>query len=581
MIEIRSTGDAQGAPLMRNETVVTLPTPSRNSPTFFFGNRGTISALETLSGASDLVLYCGAGVSIDQTSVTWTQLVKGVFRIAKATLGDDHRLKETKSVEYLLAHLGDDRQAASILVEEFRDTNESENIFLGTKLKDVLYRKRGWQRGYIMRNLVQLSLAAARHGRNVTIITTNYDVYIEDEFVERRNKLIAAGLPADEAGGLSRRVLDGSADSRVVEVVAAGSKATTVEIIYLHGRVDHVGGVEGDIVLTEQSYARSRERSSQILRDNFSGDKGVLIVGASLTDEPLIHALALTKSKNQKRFILLKAPEQLSEPLKELKSHDTATVIDAVSVGSAWQLRATHLGVKHLSPMSHSQSAQFLEELRVCLTAAELTKNVRHYGLPGSRIGYPQRLAIWHASWSKKKNVRNANLAHKKLHETLTVIQVLLKEYAASGETLRIELWARRDPSSTNRRLTLWANSTGPLLEESTMRTEAIDGATRNASVRALLEGRPLLTRLSDMRYPVNASRWQTFLSVPIFVQVPTAVKGAVDSAYIPVGVVTLASDKQLGSDVDPSVLSDSLPVDQFVALKQQLIAMGREVLRM
>lgn len=554
---------------------------ARNSPSFFFGSDSTLDALDSLASASHLVLYCGAGVSIDQTSVTWKQLVDQVFKLAKASR-NHRRKKESKSVEYLLRHLKDDRQAASILLEEFRADGESDNQFLGTKLKEVLYGNDGWQRGYIMRNLVQLSLAATRHGRKVTIITTNYDVYIEDEFVDRRAKLIAAGLPEEEVGGLSRRLLDNDGAGRLEEVVKAGSRAETVELIYLHGRVDKDGMVEGDIVLTEASYATTRERSGRILRDSFGGaGKGVLVVGASMTDEPLVQALALTKAADGGRFALLAAPSELNDPLIELESEDATTVIDGTSVGKAWQLRGKHLGITQLAPLSHSQSAQFLEELRVCLTAAENTGEAGYYRAEESQIGFPQRLMRWHDAWSNRVDLKDPNFAHGELSDTLKGIQSLLREVAESGETLRVEIWARRGPSSKNRSMTLLAHSTGPIIDESTMRTEAVTSTSTNASVRTLLAGRPLLTRISDMGFAPNASRWQTFLSVPIFVQVPTDVAGTSDVAYVPVGVITLASDKSLGSAEDPSVLSDGLSAKTFTEIKEYLIGTGRIVLRM
>jgi hypothetical protein len=507
--------------------------------------------------------------------------VRGVFELARANRKT--KKVQTKSVEYLIDNLDDARQAASIVVEDFAATGQSDNDFLASKIKDILYEKSGWNRGYILRNLVQLSLSAARHGRPVTIVTTNYDSFIEEEFLYRRRELIKAGLPATEAGGLSRWVLAEDGSHTLTTIIKAGTKAQTVELVYLHGRVDRTGAVEGEIVLTEASYARSRIRSAKVLEESFSGPgKGVLVVGASLTDEPLIQALALTKDTTNNRFALLTTPTRLDEPLRSLVSEDTTSKITARTVGEAWQLRGRHLGVMQLLPMSHSQSAQFLEELRVCLTAGRLAGDFAYYREPNNLLNYSKRLDLWHTRWNARIDTTDPMRPFEVLRAGVDDgIKALLKEKAESGETFRVEAWVRRNPGSSNRTLTLWATSAGPIVERALMRTEWFDRRTSNASVRTMLAGRPQLLKLSDLDYPAKSSRWQTFLAVPVFVQVETAIAGVNDSAYVPVGVITLTSDRIMDASKDPSVLGDSLDVADLKAIKAQLIAMGREIMRL
>lgn len=547
----------------------------------FFKHQSTHESLRELAGAENLVIYCGAGVSVDRTGVTWSALVKGIFKIARAVRSS--KVAESSSIEYLLANLENPKQSSSILVESFSPPGQAENEFLTPKLHDILYDQNGWSRGYMLRNLIQLSMTAAAAGRNVTIVTTNYDSYIEHEFEDRHAGLVSAGAILEKLPGLRRRVLNGDSSTHV-EICAQGATAGKVEIIYLHGRVDrHNGPTEGEIVLTEASYALTHNRSASILTECFSGEsKGVLVVGASLTDEPLIQALALSKSAHNARYALVASPDALVH-LKAPES-DITSQISQKSLGEAYQLRGKHLGIHLLRPLNHSQSAQFLEELRIAVGSNDVTGDDGYYAAPANGASYPERLSRWHQEWEKRADTNDPASAHRVLRSGLdNGIKLALKEKHSASELFRVEIWVRKNPRSSNRSLTLWATSTGPIVDRSTMRSDPIRRNSTNASVRALMDGRPRLMSIEELGLPSDASRWQTFLSMPVFVQVEIDSGAFNTSSYVPAGVITLTSNMSMtraNGKGEKSVFADSLEVSDFNVVKAQLIALGRTILR-
>lgn len=547
----------------------------KNTEMFFFRQAATRQALASLSDTKSLVFYCGAGVTIDRTGVSWGALIKSVFDLASSTRRD--KRTQTAAVEYLLGKMPDPRQAASILVEAFSSRSQSDNEFLGTKLKDTLYEQNGWSRGYILRNLVQAAMAAAL-SRRVVIITTNYDVYIEEALADRRAGLLDVSANTVLPGVTRTTCLDGSTET--VRLAPCSPGAHDIEIHYLHGRVDRTGHVDGQIVLTEESYALASSASLDTLRREFEGDdRGVLVVGASLTDEPLIHALALTKQRNAagRRFALLNLPTALLS--KDISGDGPSG--DAIS--SALQLRGTHLGITSLHPLSYSQSAQFLEELRLSISAHDLADATASYS-ESTDIDYAARLSRWHTKWSARASTTQPNDIYRVLSDGLNDnIKLMLREYADVGhdESFRLELWARMNPRSTNRTLTLMATSTGPLYDREVLRTESIQRHTGIASVSAFLEGRPVLNSLENMGFASTASRWQSFFSMPVFVQVDVEIGVTANNSYVPAGVITLASDGSLDPEAaSPSVFADAIDLDGYNSLKTSMISIGREVLR-
>lgn len=540
---------------------------------FFLRQPETLDALEMLAGASELVIYAGAGVSIDRTNVAWTQLVEKVFRLAHVSGTPNAR---TKAVEYLVESALNNSlmippdQLASIVVQDSIGA-QTENIFLGSKLKEILYDENGWNPGLILRNVVLLAMTAAGVGRKVTIITTNYDINIERALVTRLGEL-SSSVPADHVAGVRRWTLDADGPSGTIEVLASGADAAPIDIVYLHGRVDESAAVEGDLVLTEHSYAATRERSTKILTELFAGeDKGVVIVGASVTDPPLVHALASTRDSAGQRYALLRAPVAA-------RAIGSKTLPTSEAMRDALSLRGDHLGVTMLYPMAFFQVAQFFEEARAALSAALVTGATSSYRDVANKISYPQRLTTWHGDWRKRKLTKNPMHTYEQVRDGLFAA-VTSFTTAEPGELLRLELWVRLDPNTKDRKLSLWATSVGPILDDSVRRREVIESGSTNASVRCLLDGRPKLTTLEELGHDDASSRWKSFYSVPVFTDVSAKLVDDEIAGMVPVGVITLASTWKLQSQTEPSVLG-RLEMPALIELKQLLLGIGKEVLR-
>lgn len=522
----------------------------------FFLSPDTKKALSRLGRLDDLVIYCGAGVTIDQTGVSWTDLVREVFTTSAALADVDDRYA---SIEYLLGVIDDPRQLASVVTQAYKADAATENEFLMTALVPILYTKNTWSTGQILRNVAMLASLAAAFGRNVTIITTNYDSYIEQEIDDRFFKQLG-DLPGDRVPGVYRSVYtpDDERPTRV-DMVEAQNGAGEIELIYLHGRVDRHGSVEGRLVLTEDSYAQTRTQSVRILCEHFGRKDGkrptaVLIVGASLNDGPLIEALALTRESGipkggigkQVRVALTDLPLTNRQLDTEFTSK-AGTDVTTSTIRKTLALRGDHLGTTILWPASHAQSAQFLEELRVDLMARKRHNRPDAYSHPELGLAYDQRLDRWSTAFMQSATMTDQVFVHEHLRLTVEAIKTKLQQkydYKSADETLRLELWARVKPTR-ERRLTLVGNSTGPLLDRDALRHETYDTLT-NSSILAFLEGRPLLKTSSGLGLD-PALRWKTFFTMPIFVHVNG--EGDNGGGRIPVGVITLASTLSMERD--------------------------------
>ena len=542
---------------------------------YFLGQKATLDALQRLSTAEELVIYCGAGVSLDRTNVTWLKLVQDIYKssIIPGT--------KNEGIEALLASNLPPEQLASILIEAYAPAGSSENNFLGSKLKDILYTDNGWNPGLAMRNILRAAMVASGAGRKVTIITTNYDTYIEQAYTRHRKEMIKLKTPANKVPGMKRWVLSDDGNHEDLDIHKAGAQAETIELIYLHGRVDDSAAVEGKIVLSEKSYAKSRQRSSTLLREQFSGpSKAVLIVGASITDAPLIYALAKTRKDRNPKYALVTMPRDL-DPAFNGDGDPATTESRTKAIGAALALRGTHLGVRILRPLDHFQTAQFLEELRVSLSAVRLTGEPKYYRASDT-LRYAKRLDSWHTAWSARDLTNDPNETFRVLESGLQSIVSGLFETAGAipGEILRLEVWARSEPDLKDNTVSLWATSVGPVMDDSARRHETIATRSKNASVRSLMGGKPVIMSIRDLGHDDQSSRWKTFFAVPIYAEVPVTIGTEQITANVPVGIITLASTWYCTDDELPSSVIRQLTVKQRTELKKALLGTGRRILR-
>lgn len=519
----------------------------------FLRDERTLEKVRTLAQSRRLTIYCGAGVTIDRTTLGWFDLVRHIVsdsapvdaarNVTTADIGSEDPRSATEDnaksdprdpqLRGAVERLIDSRELppnalASLARELVRATGEDEDEMLASRLKSLLYDRTGWANGRLLSNIALLAVQAAVYDVPVTILTTNYDVYIEEQIDDTINRYFSHRAMQRHAPTLRHHVL--SDEGPPLDAVDG------IDLVYLHGRVDENGKVAGHIVFSENSYSGNRARSERALREILEKDGGFLTVGTSLSDDPLIQALTATKGLDAgQRVALLTVPEKLLD-----QARDGVTEPEILS---ALALRGRHLGLTMLHPASHHQIAQFVEEVRVRML---LERNDARGDEDASAAGYAARLAdwweAWHGSASRPKWIYKClRMGLRDLNE---ILEPLIAKPEHAGEVRRLEIWVRWAPSE-NRTLTLVGTSAGPIMDEATRRAEST--ATRRpsaiAAIRAFQEGKPVRTALTNLGYSVDASRWKSFFAVPIFVEGEVVVGRDKTSVVgtVPVAVIVLA----------------------------------------
>lgn len=485
------------------------------------------SIIKSLASVSSLVLYCGAGVTIDRTSLGWSELVRRVF-----TRDDAEKWYPTAEEIRLLASSQESPRVSSALYAYVLDgegSDEAVQTFLTPRLAQALYNANSWQEGRLTRNVAQLALYAAARGIEVTVFTTNYDTYIEQAMVSLRKEMEVpqtSPLP-----GLCVTVV--GVDDSVTNLPPEG-EGLTVRLVYLHGRVRNGGGHDGHIVLTEADYSMTNEPVRATLQVALDRDGvGALVLGSSLVDAPLLDALLATRQRAD-RFALV--------PIESIgfTSHPAAL---AGRLTEHARRRGDGFGLKISCPDFKYQVAQFCSELLLAVTHPD---GAEHALADSSNLRYGLRLLTWWDLWIEKGQGVPGKTPEEALWSALmklkASVDTIIRAASTSAdrrrardEQFRIELWVRRDPAK-DRSLVMWGTSEGPVFDRHTLRSHGLGLGTSNASVAAFIEGRPLHIDVADLPATAMDGRWKSFLSVPVFVSPPNS------RSAVPVGTITIAS---------------------------------------
>lgn len=477
---------------------------------------------------------------MDRTGLEWNDLVLSVFNESDEAQNLD--LIEFSAVRALLENLSiDPKKKASVVCQAA--AVQDETAYLGPILERLLYAENGWQEGYILRNLARLSLGFALVGRKVRIVTTNYDDYIERAILQELDEWTRDSELSDPIPGFAVRDIVNGELSRIDPV----NGATLIQLVYIHGRKAQGVAPNGHLVFSEDSYSKNRTQEIDTLIGQFTEDAALLVVGASFNDEPLVEALIRTKKHQTTRYALLVGRGETAEERK------AKSLVD--------RLRGDHLGVQILSPESYAQVAQYIEELRILMILCSVDSMDTYF----KSFSYGKRLRAWWEQWSNLEWHRNHDAHFELLRDTVSELHSYFEKNDIhrrnNEEVLKLEAWIRVDPSYTHDRrfLTHWANSIGPLRTREAFRRERIGPGSSIAAVVALQHGRPMLLSLLDLGFEPKASRWQSYLVVPIFVEpvlhLPqeygqdTAIEV---SGTVPVAVMCLASTLPVESDEGP-----------------------------
>jgi NAD-dependent SIR2 family protein deacetylase len=497
----------------------------------------TIEHIEEIAAKEHIVLYAGSGVSIDKTGLNWPKLVQSLMkqRLGDLELQTFSPLESASIVkQVLLKEYGEDRI----------------NGRLADELRRLLYPSQMWRQAELPHAVMRLIAELHNQGRDYHVFTTNYDDFLEQQKEILDMQSIANGGSALDLPSVA---LDYSADisekDRLLQEVVQYTSCDPAErlLVHLHGYIpqDHAASATF-VTFSEVDYARSYRLSAEVL-ERVLRDHSMLIIGSSLTDPPLLSALARTAehAKQHQLVRLAIMPLQgLRVPLEDKQR------IAAISKNI--HDRMEHFEVDVTFPDFYSQTAQLLIEIRAAIREFQAGNP---YG--NSSIEHRKRLEKWWQEWQETRSGGwpAANLRdHRILLDKLITLQ---KKFRLSRETMKLEIWVRWQPSAANRILKLWASSTGTWADERSMPTAPIGNNSRYVSVQTFCLGRP------DLHTTVN-NRWSTYLSVPIWV-------GTDQSQDIPVAVISLAS-------MDEETKIEPKEAARISILVEELTRIGKEL---
>lgn len=545
-----------------------------------------------INDSKSIVIYCGAGVTADRTGVGWLGLIN---RVADKLMecSDSRLIKNLETCSAFDDCKDDEKpQSARKAVKEYlndedvplevkatmvealakNENNIENNDAIQKVFAEALYRDSGWHRGRTLQKLVDFIVISACMGKSISIITTNYDTYIERAICERLESLKDLNLSEDSESKKPLPTLSWVAYKVVPKVLFQGDKeGSSIEVNYIHGSITENGGLRGSLVFSERNYADGHDRTVKKLIKWF--EKGpTIIVGASLNDVPLVRSLL-----------------EFKRTIKERGEGSHAGIyailrriaIDSEDISDQFQLsRAEVLGIKLLMFDSYNDIPDIFSNL-----IALYAQGIDEYG---GKL--PCELAL--EDWIGQTAKFSRKISEYGYEMSSIVIDEIFKKLIGEEEKIKIEFWfvGYAEGSSDEKVLRVWTNSVGPTFTTGLRREEGIlrDNEKKVASVKAYCSGIPEIISLDELNVgfdekknrDASVGRWKTFLAVPL--SVPSK-KYNVD---IVVGVVTLASTYKMSDsnfyDSKSFESTDSSGLDSKIINKRLIVdymrVMGRNL---
>ncbi|HEX4701415.1 MAG TPA: SIR2 family protein, partial [Pseudonocardiaceae bacterium] len=316
--------------------------------------------IQQLAGQKSVVIYAGAGVSIDRTGVSWRELVNRLL--------EDH--VPDRDTRRTIMETYTPLEAASIACQMYSDMHgDAWMRKVVNKLRTLLYSEKTWQRGNLVTTIVELAAVFAERGISVQIVTTNYDSFLEGEL--QILNLARVGKAKQEIFFESVLVHHGKGPHTDPESEKLKYLRPTEVILHLHGYVPEDNSGEAPVILSEVDTIDSQTLSSAILSDLFQHN-AVIMVGASLSDPPLLSALARSiRTADEKA-----RKQRLRVAILPLQGIDFSRVLhgDAEQEKRAIEdyerrakIRMKQFDVTATFPDFYSQVPQLLREVQVCL----------------------------------------------------------------------------------------------------------------------------------------------------------------------------------------------------------------------
>lgn len=449
----------------------------------FFSRRTTKFAIDALGHLSPLLVFVGAGVTVDRTGLTWETMVTRL-------LGEnDRRCGATADLaahQRLVATLGA-RQAGSVAAERWVEASGPDwQVQVSRFLQSELYGTEHWLGGRLPSAIARLWLDLGDRANQ--ILTTNYDEHIE---IELRKLTRFLGTTGGHA--------------------MADEQWPSDSVVHLHGDIASNRISEDYPVISEDDYARRSEQVAARLEEAFR-DSHILILGSRVEDPHVVAALLGTKVHRMRRFAVIPR----SDADSTIDSEESVQLLRDVNT------RLKHLGVEGLFVDHYSQISQLLAEIRLASVLAPET-------YPRSPQRYGERLNNWRRDWNAQTESIGYAERQARDHRALAELtRWISEELQAKDEELRLEVWLRRDPVGDDRTMRLWASSYAQFSHDRLTRCVRIEPDSPFAAVRAFTEGKVIydeaittaLRRSGTARSAgtrvERPPRWNTFIAAPL-----------------------------------------------------------------
>ena len=486
--------------------------------------------LRQIEESDHVVVYCGAGITQDRTGVSWTDLTKRVAAQAKFKILEEYKISSedeasVRSISTTLSDFFNDRNlSAEIKASVACALTLDDQHSITSALKDALYRDSGWKHGRLLAALVDFVTLVAFRGKKVSVVTTNYDVYLQEALVANLEAIAArvSLKPREGRGVPGLDVIAFEAENEVWKkdtLVPAYGSASIIELTYVHGRVDRGGDLRGTLVFSEKDYEKSHPHTIKLLCGLFRTGP-TIIVGCGLTDTPLIRSLLQIKrdkTVQYKRYVAIRG---------RITDDKCSNIIQ--------RARSTELAIEPLFYEHYDD----VPNLFINLYALTVQNLVEYEGMLPCEFVIKQW--VDRSEFTRSISKYGYDLAANFVRDTLL-------QYANREELLKVECWFL-DTEKSDSVLRIWANSAGPIYTMGLRRTEKVLGERKSkvAAVRAFSSGQPTLTNLDELGFgDTSANRWKSFLAVPI----PLSFREY--QIDVIVGVVTLASTYEISSFAD------------------------------
>lgn len=532
----------------------------------------------SVADSNHIVIYCGSGVIKNKIGgVSRDSLVTLVAQKTMLGFAKQYGFKKVSAAcTNFFTSKDHTPEFKATIAASYAEKKDKDNTIVSS-IGETLYRD-SWSEGRLLSELAKFVIKlSVDFKKSVSIVTSNYDTFIEDSIIKELYIPYAKKKEEEEKGKTSTKDFkDFDVDLRLVGYAygegdkgvpcydyafARNEKLPKIEIHHLHGRicsmvssyalnnlasnkdVDKEGAGlfirSGKLVFSEEDYEESHDRSLEVLTNLFSQGT-TIIVGSSLTDTPLVRSLLKIKSKSE---------EQHGKNGGKIVSSRRA-VYAFMKCGidgyEKFQLeRAEALGIEPLFYEFHDEIPEVFSNLTALLVRGNKD------GSYSEVLPYDQALREW-----VRLAIRLTN--HQKQFRELVesgyemsaklARDVIIERYARKDELLKIECWFLDLEGDVSKKvLRVWTNSVGPTFATDLRRSEAVSSlnAEKVASVQAFCEGAPKIIPIDQLKLGlvklkddknISATRWKSFMSVPIVIPFEEY------DVDVTVGVVTLAS---------------------------------------